>query len=52
MILPDVNVLLYAFRPDLPEHARHKAWLEAIVDGEDAYGMSPQALASVIRIAT
>lgn len=52
MILPDVNILLYAFRPDLPEHPRHKAWLEEIVGGQDVYGMSPQALASVIRIAT
>lgn len=52
MILPDVNVLLYAFRPDMPEHPRHKAWLEGMVNGKDPYGISPQVVASVIRIST
>ncbi len=42
MILPDVNVLLYAFRRDLPEHEAYRAWLDAVVSGEMAYGMSPQ----------
>ncbi len=52
MILPDVNVLLYAFRPDTESHAAHRAWLEAVINGDAAYGMSPQVLASVIRVAT
>jgi toxin-antitoxin system PIN domain toxin len=52
VILPDVNVLLYAFRSDSREHERHRAWLEGVVNGPSAYGMSPQVLASVVRIAT
>lgn len=52
MILPDVNVLLYAWRADAPEHARHRRWLEDILSGDMAYAMSPQVLASVIRAAT
>lgn len=28
MILPDVNVLLHAFRSDLPHHQRYRTWLE------------------------
>jgi toxin-antitoxin system PIN domain toxin len=52
LILPDVNVLLYAFRPDLPQHLPHKTWLEQALSGEEPYGMSPQVLASVIRITT
>lgn len=52
MILPDVNVLLYAFRTDLPGHPEHKRWLEAIVNGEAAYAISPQVLSGVVRIAT
>jgi uncharacterized protein len=52
MILPDVNVLLYAFRSDAEDHAAHRTWLEGILNGEMAYGMSPQVLASVIRLAT
>ncbi len=50
MILPDVNVLIYAFRADSKEHASYKAWLEDVVNGPSAYGMSPQVLASVVRI--
>lgn len=52
MILPDVNVLVYAFRSDAENHSAYRAWLEDIVNGEQAYGMSPQVLASVIRITT
>jgi toxin-antitoxin system PIN domain toxin len=52
MILPDVNVLIYAFRPDSERHAEYRAWLQGVVDGPNAYGMSPQVLASVLRICT
>jgi toxin-antitoxin system PIN domain toxin len=52
VILPDVNVLLYAFRSDVQEHAAHRSWLEDVINGEMAYGISPQVLASVIRLAT
>lgn len=52
MILPDVNVLIYAFRADCAAHARYKSWLEEVVNGPAAYGMSPQVLGSVARICT
>jgi uncharacterized protein len=52
VILPDVNVLLYAFRSDAENHAAYRNWLEGVLNGEMAYGMSPQVLASVIRLAT
>lgn len=52
MILPDVNVLIYAYRPDSPDHARYKAWLDGLVNGAAAYGVAPQVLASVVRICT
>ena len=52
MILPDVNVLLYAFRADSVDHVRHRAWLDAVVNGDEAYGMSPQVLCSLARIST
>jgi toxin-antitoxin system PIN domain toxin len=50
LILPDVNVLIYAFRADSKDHTRYKDWLEDAVNGPSAYGMSPQVLASVVRI--
>ncbi len=52
MILPDVNVLIYAFREDSDDHARYREWLDGVVNGAEAYGMSPQVLCSVARIAT
>ena len=52
MILPDVNVLLYAFRSDAQGHDSHREWLQSVVSGPAAYGMSPQVLGSVVRIAT
>ena len=52
MILPDVNVLLYAFRNDAPEHGRYHQWLESVVNGSEAYGISPQVLCSMVRIST
>jgi toxin-antitoxin system PIN domain toxin len=52
VILPDVNVLLYAFRSDSVDHSRYRGWLDGVVNGDEAYGMSPQVLSSVVRIAT
>jgi hypothetical protein len=52
VIIPDVNVLLYAFRDDSVDHARYRGWLDGVVNGDEAYGMSPQVLSSVVRIAT
>lgn len=52
MILPDVNVLVYAFRRDVPHHAICVQWLNQVVAGEGRFGMSPLALGAVIRIAT
>ena len=52
MILPDVNVLIYAFRADTPGHRQCRPWLESVVRGDMAYGMSPQVLGAVVRIVT
>ena len=52
MILPDVNVLIHAFRPDSARHAVCKPWLDRIVLGETRFGISPLALSAVARIAT
>jgi toxin-antitoxin system PIN domain toxin len=52
VILPDVNVLLYAFRRDSVGHAEYRRWLNETVNADAAYGISPQVLASVVRIST
>lgn len=52
MILPDVNVLVYAFRSDAEGHAAYKRWLEDTVNSPAAYAVSPQVLSSLVRITT
>lgn len=52
MILPDVNILLHAFRSDTSDHALCRKWLERVINGEGRFGLSPQVLSSLIRITT
>ena len=52
MILPDVNVLIYAFRSDSVDHSNYKKWLEEVVNGVAAFGVAPQVLSSVVRVCT
>jgi uncharacterized protein len=52
MILADVNVLIYAFRSDMLQHATCRPWLERVVEGDAQFGVSPLALAAVVRITT
>ena len=52
MILPDVNVLIYAFRRDTPHHVSSKAWLDNVVAGDARFGISDLVLSAVVRIVT
>jgi uncharacterized protein len=52
MILPDVNVLIYAFREDVPQHPICRAWLNAVILGEAQFGLSKLVLSAVVRITT
>ena len=52
MILPDVNVLIYAFRRDLPQHRVCRHWLASVVSGDERFGISPLVLSALVRITT
>src|SRR5260370_19546262 len=52
MILPDVNVLIYAFRRDVAQHRVSRSWLAAIVSSDARFGLSPMVLSAVVRITT
>lgn len=52
MILPDVNVLVYAFRAEVPHHALCRSWLHDVIFGIEPFGISPTVLAAVVRVAT
>jgi toxin-antitoxin system PIN domain toxin len=52
VILPDVNVLIYAFREESPRHGVCRPWLAGIVSGDARFGLSLGVLSGVVRITT
>jgi len=52
VIIPDVNVLVGAFRADAPDHDRLRAWLEAAVVGVEDLGLTDAVLTGTVRILT
>ncbi len=52
MLLPDVNVLIYAHRKDAEEHSSYASWLRRLVDGPEPFAMSELVLVGFLRIVT
>lgn len=53
MLLPDVNVLVYAHREDsTDDHARHAEWVTRLATGPEPFALSVLVLAGLVRIAT
>ena len=52
MILIDVNILVYAYRADAPEHSAYRQWLEEQLNSDQAYGFSDLVLTGFLRIVT
>lgn len=52
MILPDINVLIYAHREDSPEHEKYAGWLRDLVAGPEPFALSSYTLAGFLRIVT
>jgi len=52
VIIPDVNVLVGAFRADTPDHDRLRAWLEGAVVGVQDLGLTDAVLTGTVRILT
>jgi toxin-antitoxin system PIN domain toxin len=52
VILPDVNVLVYAYRREAPNHAAYASWLAAVVAGQDEFALADQCLTGILRIVT
>jgi toxin-antitoxin system PIN domain toxin len=52
VIIPDVNLLLYATISGFPQHERARVWLEDLLNGSDLVGLTSPALFGYIRIAT
>ncbi|MBV9012957.1 MAG: PIN domain-containing protein [Pseudonocardiales bacterium] len=52
MILPDVNVLVYAFRREVEHHERYATWLARVVAGADELALHDTVLTAVARLVT
>lgn len=52
MIIPDVNLLLYANIDATPQHAAARRWFEHVMSGSEPVGLAPAALLGFIRLAT
>jgi hypothetical protein len=52
MQIPDINALLYAHRPDFPQHERYRAWLADVLNGVAGYGVVDIVTLGFLRIAT
>ena len=52
MIVPDVNLLLYAEISAFPQHDMARRWWETVMNGERQVGIAPVCLFGFIRIAT
>jgi hypothetical protein len=52
MIIPDINLLLYAYDADSPFHAKSTAWWEKCLSGNEPVGLAPVVVFGFVRIAT
>jgi len=52
VILTDVNVLIYAHREEAERHEEYRGWLEGVLLGSSAFGLSDLVLSSCLRILT
>lgn len=53
MLLPDVNVLIYAHREDsTPEHRAYAGWISGLATGVEPFALSVLTLAGLVRIVT
>lgn len=52
MIIPDINLLLYAYDSDSPFHTKAAAWWEKCLSGSEPVGMPPAVIFGFVRIGT
>ena len=52
MLMPDVNVLVYAHRQDEAWHERYVKWLKDVIDGPEPFVLSILVAVGFLRIVT
>ncbi len=52
MIIPDVNLLLYAVIDAFPQHEKARQWWEGAVNSDELIGLADPAIFGFLRIST
>jgi len=52
VILPDLNLLLYAYNPHVPQHDAARSWWRGALSGSELVVMPHEVLFGFVRIAT
>jgi toxin-antitoxin system PIN domain toxin len=52
MIVPDVNLLVYAHVEAFPEHRKARSWWDGLLNGRKEVGLASPALFGFLRLAT
>ncbi|AKS43199.1 type II toxin-antitoxin system VapC family toxin [Wenzhouxiangella marina] len=52
MIVPDVNLLIYAVNEDAPQHDRARRWLEEALSGTSPVGLPWLVIIAFLRLST
>lgn len=52
MIIPDVNLLLYAVIDAFPQHEKARQWWESVVNSDELIGLADPAVFGFLRIST
>jgi toxin-antitoxin system PIN domain toxin len=52
MLMPDVNMLVYAHREDAHQHKEYAQWLRSLAEGDEPFALSELVLHGFIRVVT
>ncbi|NQW99475.1 type II toxin-antitoxin system VapC family toxin [bacterium] len=52
MIVPDINLLIYAYNDQASQHAEAKVWWETLLNGKAPVGLTWLAISGFIRLST
>ena len=52
MLAPDVNVLSYAFREEVPEHDACRSWLQGVIRADAAFALFDLVASGFLRVVT
>ncbi|MGB0679911.1 MAG: type II toxin-antitoxin system VapC family toxin [Polyangiales bacterium] len=52
MLIPDLNLLIYAYNADAPHHEAARAWWEACLSGQEEVGLPWAVLHGFMRLMT